>query len=292
MRGGAYVPGTRPARRVHRVRRHVRRRLRRRRVPASTCGTLRRARRRVGSGHHARRRATAHCVTSRPRASGCDSSNSSSSNTTKGRAWTPTVQEWPVHSDTSDDGAYAMARLCSHAREVGFQSVSALPMRLRTDVIGALNLFSTHARATRRRGPASRPGARRHRHDRHPPGACAARRRTSSRLSFRAALESRVVIEQAKGIVAERADVSIDAAFDLLRGYARNHNRLLSQTADEVIDGSPRRRRAQPTGGQVAVGEQGSSAPPWMMRSMNWRIASSAGMLSRPARSTKSVKSV
>ena len=53
-----------------------------------------------------------------------------------------------------------------------------------------------------------------------------------------AALESRVVIEQAKGIVAERTQVSIDAAFTLLRGYARGHNRLFRQTAHDVINGT------------------------------------------------------
>jgi AmiR/NasT family two-component response regulator len=51
------------------------------------------------------------------------------------------------------------------------------------------------------------------------------------------ALESRIVIEQAKGIVAEHGHVSIDTAFTLLRGYARNNNVLLSQTAQDVISG-------------------------------------------------------
>jgi hypothetical protein len=45
------------------------------------------------------------------------------------------------------------------------------------------------------------------------------------------------VIEQAKGIVAERTHVGIDTAFELLRGYARTHNHLLRQTAQEIIDG-------------------------------------------------------
>ena len=44
------------------------------------------------------------------------------------------------------------------------------------------------------------------------------------------ALESRVVIEQAKGIVAERSHISVDEAFEQIRSFARAHNRLLSET--------------------------------------------------------------
>jgi AmiR/NasT family two-component response regulator len=52
------------------------------------------------------------------------------------------------------------------------------------------------------------------------------------------ALNSRIVIEQAKGVLAERTKVGMDEAFSLLRTYARGHNRLLSQVAHEVIDGT------------------------------------------------------
>jgi AmiR/NasT family two-component response regulator len=54
---------------------------------------------------------------------------------------------------------------------------------------------------------------------------------------LQAALKSRVVIEQAKGIVAEHNHVTVDEAFNLLRGYARSHNYLLGQTAGEIING-------------------------------------------------------
>ena len=52
------------------------------------------------------------------------------------------------------------------------------------------------------------------------------------------AFESRVVIEQAKGIVAERNHISVDEAFEQIRNFARAHNRLLSETARQIIDGS------------------------------------------------------
>jgi AmiR/NasT family two-component response regulator len=50
------------------------------------------------------------------------------------------------------------------------------------------------------------------------------------------ALESRIVIEQAKGIVAEHNRIDVDEAFSLLRNYTRSHNRLLAQTARDIID--------------------------------------------------------
>jgi len=128
-------------------------------------------------------------------------------------------------------------RFAPHAQDVGFQSVSALPMRLRTQVIGALNLFSTTPELL---SPVDQQVAQaladiatigilqeRALHDGHI---------VTSQLE--GALESRVLIEQAKGMVAEHNHVSVDDAFTLLRGYARNHNRLLRQTAQEIIDGT------------------------------------------------------
>ena len=51
------------------------------------------------------------------------------------------------------------------------------------------------------------------------------------------ALSSRVMIEQAKGVLAERADIGVDAAFARLRTYAREHNLHLSNVARDLIDG-------------------------------------------------------
>jgi len=52
------------------------------------------------------------------------------------------------------------------------------------------------------------------------------------------ALDSRVTIEQAKGVLAERRQITVDAAFALLRAYARNNNLHLSDLARQVADGS------------------------------------------------------
>jgi AmiR/NasT family two-component response regulator len=52
------------------------------------------------------------------------------------------------------------------------------------------------------------------------------------------ALTSRVIIEQAKGVIAERAGVSVADAFERLRGYARAHNLRLTTVAEATIDGT------------------------------------------------------
>jgi ANTAR domain len=53
-----------------------------------------------------------------------------------------------------------------------------------------------------------------------------------------AALASRVVIEQAKGVISERAGVTLAEAFSRLRGYARNRNLRLTDVARAAVDGT------------------------------------------------------
>jgi AmiR/NasT family two-component response regulator len=52
------------------------------------------------------------------------------------------------------------------------------------------------------------------------------------------ALNSRVLIEQAKGVLAERLNLGMDQAFTLIRDTARSHNRRLSELAQAIVDGS------------------------------------------------------
>jgi transcriptional regulator with GAF, ATPase, and Fis domain len=123
------------------------------------------------------------------------------------------------------------------ATESGFRTVHALPMRLRSQVIGALNLFHTDPNALA-------PGVTRI-------GQAMADVATIGLIQERAlhqqdilvdqlqtALDSRIVIEQAKGVLAERHHIDPGHAFTLLRTHARNHGRRLTELAAAVIDGT------------------------------------------------------
>jgi transcriptional regulator with GAF, ATPase, and Fis domain len=128
-------------------------------------------------------------------------------------------------------------RFTAAAAAVGFAAVHALPMRLRTEIIGALNLFDASPGALDegklRIGQAladvASIGLLQQR---------AIRRRDVLTEQLQTALNSRVLIEQAKGVLAERLHLDVDEAFTVLRNGARQSNRRLSDLAQAVIDGS------------------------------------------------------
>ena len=123
------------------------------------------------------------------------------------------------------------------AREAGFRSALALPMRLRGLVIGALNLFRSDDDdmdpsdifAGQALADVATVAILQHR-------AVLEARIVNDQLTH--ALDSRVVIEQAKGMLAERAGLTVEAAFSTLRKYARSHNRRLADVATGLIDGT------------------------------------------------------
>jgi GAF domain-containing protein len=132
------------------------------------------------------------------------------------------------------------------ALQAGFRSALALPLRLRDATIGALNLLSTtgtplaEADIIVARAFADLAALSIIQHQ-----AAADAQRLNEQLS--AALTSRVVIEQAKGIISERAGIQLDKAFSRLRAHARNHNLRLTDVAQAAIDGTLEPRAWRPT---------------------------------------------
>jgi len=125
----------------------------------------------------------------------------------------------------------------AEARAAGFRSVQALPLRCRSQVIGALNLFRTLPGRLEEESMATGQAMA----DIATIGILQERALREARVlaeQLQSALNSRVVIEQAKGVLAERAGVNLDDAFHMLRGYARNHSRRLRDVAETVIAGS------------------------------------------------------
>jgi GAF domain-containing protein len=128
-------------------------------------------------------------------------------------------------------------RFAAEALAAGFRSVHALPLRLRGTIIGALNLFHIEPGEMRQADVDAAQAL--------------ADVATIAILQHRAVLEgqvvneqlqhalnTRVVIEQAKGVVAEREGLNMEDAFATLRHHARNHNLRLADVAHDVIGGT------------------------------------------------------
>lgn len=124
-------------------------------------------------------------------------------------------------------------RFVPAARDAGFASVHAVPMRAAGIVLGALGLFGTRPGAL---NDADRLVAQTLAHI-----ACVAilqeHAPTPSTVmpQLRNALTSRVVIEQAKGLLRESLGVSVVEAFQVLRSYARGHNEHLTDVARRLM---------------------------------------------------------
>ena len=143
----------------------------------------------------------------------------------------------PVKHENLQAGSGRWPSFSAAALQAGFASALALPLRLRELTLGALNLLSaTRAPMAEADFIVARAFAdlaalsiAQHR-------ASTEAQRLNEQLS--AALTSRVVIEQAKGAISERAGTDLAEAFARLRAYARNHNLRLTDVAQAAIDGT------------------------------------------------------
>ncbi|SDF08702.1 GAF domain-containing protein [Blastococcus fimeti] len=125
-------------------------------------------------------------------------------------------------------------RFAPAALQAGFASVHAVPMRLRDQVLGALGLFGTTP------GPLDP--------DDLSLGQALAdvasvalvqdKEKSDQRSvneQLQSALQSRIVLEQAKGVLAQQGGLQMDEAFVALRRYARDHNLRLTAVAEAVV---------------------------------------------------------
>ncbi len=132
------------------------------------------------------------------------------------------------------EGSIRWPQFAPRASAAGFRVMCAVPLQVRSKIIGALNLFRATdepfsdgdleiAQAMAEIAAIALIQER------------ALREQTIVTEQLESALRSRVVIEQAKGMLAEYLTTTVDEAFQLLRSYARNHNRKLTDVATDVV---------------------------------------------------------
>jgi GAF domain-containing protein len=136
------------------------------------------------------------------------------------------------------DGAAARRwpRFTAEALRLSFVGVQALPMRLRGETIGALNVFHTGIDRLNEHDTALAQALA----DVATIAILQHRALASSELlatQLQVALNDRIVIEQAKGLLAERGHMKVDEAFAVLRDYCRSSRLPLTRTARELVAG-------------------------------------------------------
>jgi GAF domain-containing protein len=143
----------------------------------------------------------------------------------------------PVEQESLEAGSGRWPSFSAAAVNSGFQSAIALPLRLRDVTLGAMNLLFVKQSVmsegdiivARAFADLAALSIVQHR-------ASADALRLNEQLSD--ALTSRIVIEQAKGVISERASIDLAEAFTRLRCYARNGNLRLTDVAQAAIAGT------------------------------------------------------
>ena len=155
----------------------------------------------------------------------------------------------PVMAEDLDEAAGRWPRFVPVARQQGLRAVHALPLRLRGQRLGALGLFRAErgdlggadVAVAQALADVATIALLQHQ-------AASDSRQLADQLQL--ALNSRIAIEQAKGVLAERAGIPMDEAFVRLRRYARDRRRLLAEVAEEVAQGT--------LGAQVVMSQPGT----------------------------------
>jgi GAF domain-containing protein len=138
-----------------------------------------------------------------------------------------------VHDIADDASPWPLFQVAALAQ--GFHSALATPMKLRGKVIGTLNLFSEHA------GHVSEPNATvvQALADVGTIGIVQERVIREARMveeQLHRALDSRIIIEQAKGVIASSLSLNMDQAFELLRKYSRDRNLTIRAVSQRVTE--------------------------------------------------------
>ena len=163
----------------------------------------------------------------------------------------------PVTITDLADAASRWPRLADALTDqTSYRSVHALPLRLRGESIGAMNLFhhqpgalpATDLALGQALADVATIGILQERSIRHGEVVNA---------QLQTALDTRVIIEQAKGVLAHSLDLSTEAAFDLLRRHARHHNLRLATLARGIVD-----REVEPASIAGRAGARGDAARP------------------------------
>jgi GAF domain-containing protein len=137
--------------------------------------------------------------------------------------------------DLADVGGRWPVFVAAVAERGVYRSVHALPLRLRGETIGTMNLFHGQSGIL----PAADLVLGQALADVATIGILSERAIRSREVvaeQLQTALNHRMIIEQAKGVLAHQGNLTMAAAFDRLRRYARNHNARLSEVARKVVE--------------------------------------------------------
>lgn len=149
----------------------------------------------------------------------------------------PCIEAFTTHELVTVESVAEMhrrwPRFAGATEESGYAGAHAIPLRLRHETIGSLNLFremegalnEEDARAAQALADVATISLLAQR---------SLERATVAAEQLSGALESRVVIEQAKGFVARAHDVSVERAFEMMRRYARSHSQKISDVAGAI----------------------------------------------------------